>query len=134
MLPNILSKLSKTHVPTYATLTLGALATITVLSGTFEILSDTAVFMALLINGFAVSSIFILRKKAPNVKRPYRVWGYPYIPALFLLATLCLLINTLIATPLRALSGLGLLGAGLLVYLYYAKKLPPDKKENWFVP
>ena len=55
----------------------------------------------------------------PNAERPYRAWGYPVVPVLFLLVTAFLLINTLLTTPVQALTGLGLIALGLPVYYFF---------------
>ncbi len=132
LLPRSLARLSaRTRTPVYATLALGGLSIATALSGTFDILTDLVIFLVLLFNGLAVASVYVLRRKLPDAERPYRVWGYPVVPALFLLATLYLLVNTLIATPGRALAGLGGVALGLPIYWYYARTLPPERPEDW---
>jgi APA family basic amino acid/polyamine antiporter len=57
----------------------------------------------------------------PHAERPYRAWGYPVVPILFLLVTGWLLVNTLLTTPKQALIGLGLILLGLPVYWYWAR-------------
>jgi APA family basic amino acid/polyamine antiporter len=87
--------------------------------------------MLLLFNGLAVASIYVLRRKLAGAERPHRMWGYPVVPALFLAATAYLMVNTLLATPWRALAGLGIVASGLPVYAYYARRLPPSRPEDW---
>ena len=87
--------------------------------------------MLLLFNGLAVASVYVLRRSLPDAARPYRVWGYPVVPMLFLLATAYLMINTLLATPGRALAGVGIVALGLPLYAYYARRLPPGRPEDW---
>jgi basic amino acid/polyamine antiporter, APA family len=58
-----------------------------VISGTFDMLTDMFVFMSWFFYLFAAYGIFILRKKMPDAERPYRVWGYPVIPIIFILFT-----------------------------------------------
>jgi APA family basic amino acid/polyamine antiporter len=89
--------------------------------------------MLLLFNGLAVASVYVLRRRLPDAVRPYRVWGYPAMPAMFLLGTVYLMINTLIATPGRALAGLGIVALGLPLYAYYARRLPPNRPEHWII-
>ncbi|MDX1418529.1 MAG: amino acid permease [Rubricoccaceae bacterium] len=132
LLPRALAALSRrARAPFAATLTLGGLALVAALSGTFDLLTDLAIFITLLFNGLAVASVYRLRRRLPDAARPYRVWGYPVVPALFLLASAYLIVNTLIATPGRALAGLGLVALGLPVYAYYARRLPPSRPEDW---
>ncbi len=78
-----------------------------------------------------MGAVFVLRRTRPDAERPYRVWGYPVVPALYLLAVGFLLVNTLVATPGRAVAGLGLIALGLPVYAYYARRLPPDDPARW---
>ena len=133
LLPQRLATLSpRTRVPAYAVLLLGVASIGFAFSGTFDFLTDAIVFGLLLFNGLAVASVYVLRRKLPEAERPYRVWGYPVVPALYLVATLYLMINTFIATPGRALAGLGTIALGLPVYAFYARGLPPARPEDWF--
>ncbi len=132
LLPRPLAQVSpRTHVPTNAVLLLGVCAIGFALTGTFDFLTDLIVFMLLLFNGLAVASVYVLRRKLPSAVRPYRMWGYPVVPALFLLGTAYLMINTLLATPGRALAGMGIVALGLPLYAYYARRLAPDRPEDW---
>ncbi len=67
------------------------------------------------------ASVFVLRRRAPDAVRPYRTWGYPVTPALFLLVTALLLVNTITTAPRQALAGLGLLALGLPFYWYWTR-------------
>ena len=133
LLPRTFAHVSpRTRVPSHAIVLLGACAMGFAFSGTFDVLTDLIVFILLFFNGLAVASIYVLRRTLPDAVRPYRVWGYPVIPALFLLATAYLMINTLIATPGRALAGLGVVALGLPVYAYYSRGQAPSRPEDWF--
>jgi APA family basic amino acid/polyamine antiporter len=79
-------------------------------------------------NGLA---LFILRRRVPDAERPYRIWGYPVVPALFLLVTVYLLINTFMATPVRAIAGIGLIVIGLPLYEYFNRRLTEIEPLNW---
>jgi APA family basic amino acid/polyamine antiporter len=133
LLPRKIAALSpRTRVPANAVLLLGVSSIGFAFSGTFDFLTDVIVFGLLLFNGLAVASVYVLRRRLPAAERPYRVWGYPVVPALYLLATLYLMINTFIATPGRALAGLGIIALGLPVYAFYARRLPAARPEDWF--
>jgi APA family basic amino acid/polyamine antiporter len=108
-----------THIPRNAVLVFGAWAIVLAVSGTYEILTDLSVFATLLFLGLTVGAVFVLRRTHPDAERPVRAWGYPIVPALYLLGVGALLINTLLAMPGRALAGLGLIALGLPVYAYY---------------
>jgi basic amino acid/polyamine antiporter, APA family len=134
LLPRTFATISpRARVPSHAILLLGACAIGFAFSGAFDVLTDLIVFMLLLFNGLAVASVYVLRRTLTDVVRPYRVWGYPVVPALFLLGTAYLMINTLLATPGRALAGLGIVALGLPLYVYYARRLPPSRPEDWLV-
>jgi APA family basic amino acid/polyamine antiporter len=81
--------------------------------------------------GLTGSAVFVLRRRLPEAERPYRTWGYPVVPVLFLLVTLFLLINTFLATPVRALWGVVLVVTGLPIYADYARRLEPDDPAAW---
>jgi basic amino acid/polyamine antiporter, APA family len=134
LLPGTFATISPwARVPSHAILLLGACAIGFAFSGAFDVLTDLIVFMLLLFNGLAVASVYVLRRTLPDAVRPYRVWGYPVVPMLFLLATAYLMINTLLATPGRALAGIGIVALGLPLYAYYARRLPPSRPEDWLV-
>ena len=62
----------------------------------------------------------------PEAERPYRTWGYPVVPVLFLLVTGFLLVNTMLTTPGRAFAGLGLIALGLPVYAFFERRRPAE--------
>ena len=132
LLPRTFAAIShRTRVPSHAIVLLAVCAIGFAFSGAFDVLTDLIVFMLLLFNGLAVASIYVLRRSLPDARRPYRVWGYPVVPALFLAATVYLMINTLIATPGRALAGLGIVALGIPLYAFYARRLPPSRPGDW---
>jgi APA family basic amino acid/polyamine antiporter len=69
----------------------------------------------------AAASIFIYRKRFPALVRPYRVPGYPSTPALFIVAALALVINTMATQPMRAAIGLGIVFLGAPAYLFWRR-------------
>ena len=91
------------------------------LSGSFDTLTDYVVFGSWIFYGLTTASVFIFRRRMPNAERPYRAWGYPVVPVVFLLVTGWLLVNTLVYTPRQALYGLGLIALGLPVYFYWTR-------------
>jgi APA family basic amino acid/polyamine antiporter len=70
----------------------------------------------------AASTIFVFRRGAPLAVRPYRTWGYPVIPALFVLASALLLYYTFVDNLRLSLAGVVVILAGLPVYAHFAKK------------
>jgi APA family basic amino acid/polyamine antiporter len=86
------------------------------------------IFILWIFFGLSAGAVLVLRRTRPDAERPYKVWGYPVVPILFLLVTVFLLVNTLLATPSRALAGIILIVIGLPVYEYFRRRageVPP---------
>jgi basic amino acid/polyamine antiporter, APA family len=116
-----LSKISEvTRVPVRAVLAQGiwACALVLILQK-FDKLTDYVVFGSYIFYGLVTASIFVFRRRMPHAERPYKAWGYPVVPILFLLVTGFLLINTFWAAPSEALFGLLLIGLGFPVYYLF---------------
>jgi basic amino acid/polyamine antiporter, APA family len=100
----------------------GAWASLLVLSGSFDQLTDMLIFASFIFYGATTVGVFILRVKHPDWPRTYRVIGYPVTPALFLFFCAGLIISTLINRPDEALAGLGLMATGVPFYWYWNRK------------
>ena len=66
--------------------------------------------------------VFILRKKMPDAPRPYKVWGYPVVPAIVILFSAALFINTIIARPREAGIGIVLMLTGVPMWYWFNRK------------
>jgi APA family basic amino acid/polyamine antiporter len=102
-----------------------AMASILALTGTFEDLTSLFVFATWIFYGLAVVSLFRLRRTDPHLARPYRAWGYPVLPGLFVAGALALTVSLWVARPVRSTIGLALILLGLLFYRYWQRKLLP---------
>ena len=111
----------RTHVPVRALLAQGVWGIVLVFSGSYDTLTDYAIFAVLIFVGLATASVFVFRRRLPEAARPYRTIGYPVVPILFLLVAGGIVVNTLVATPGRALAGIGLMLAGLPFYWYWSR-------------
>jgi len=116
------SSLGKVH-PKFATphtslVVQGIWSAVLVLSGSFDTISDYVIFAAWLFYMLGAFGVFVLRKKMPNVERPYKVWGYPYTPIIFVIFSFLFLINSIVSDTQNAAMGLILILLGLPVYLY----------------
>lgn len=89
------------------------------LSGTFEQLYTCVVFAGVLFHAGTGAAVFVLRRTRPELKRPYRAWGYPWVPAAFVAACLLLVGTTLAQAPAESLVGLGLVATGLPAYAFW---------------
>jgi APA family basic amino acid/polyamine antiporter len=117
-----LARLSPTtRVPVRALIAQSAWATVLVLSGSYDTLTDYSIFAILIFVGLATASVFVFRRTMPDAPRAYRTWGYPVVPLVFMLVAAWLVVNTLMTTPGRALAGLGLMACGLPFYWYWTR-------------
>lgn len=113
-----LSRVSpRSHVPTGALIVQAIWACVLVIafSSSFNTLTDYAIFGLWIFYGLVTASVFILRRKMPDAERPYRAWGYPVVPVLFLLVTALLLGSTLWGVRGDAATGADLILHGHLV-------------------
>ncbi len=100
----------------------GVWAALLALWGSFEQLLTYVVFASWLFAALAAASVFILRRRRPDAPRPYRVPGYPLTPALFILAALAIVANTIAARPVQALAGIGIVLVGTPAYLLWTRR------------
>jgi APA family basic amino acid/polyamine antiporter len=123
------------HTPAGSLLMQGVWSSLLVFSGTFDILTDTLIFVAWIFYGAGGYGVFVLRRKEPNTPRPFRTPGYPWLPALFVVSAAGFLILTLyndISNYRAALAagkpalmncafGTALVLLGAPIYLYYRR-------------
>jgi basic amino acid/polyamine antiporter, APA family len=100
----------------------GVLAAVLALSGTFEDLYSLFIFAQWIFYGLAAASVFGLRKREPDLERPYRTWGYPLVPAAFVAGSLALTLNLWLARPVRSSIGLVLILCGLFFYRHWRRE------------
>lgn len=112
----------KYNTPSKAILYQVIISSLLVLSGSFDQLTDMLVFAAFMVYGATAAGVFVLRYKMPDAPRPYKVWGYPVVPAIFILFCITLIVITIFSKPREALLGLGLIASGIPFYLYWTKK------------
>lgn len=119
-------KMSEVHprfrTPGLAILIQGIWACILTLTGTFDQLITFVMFVAIIFYITGATAVFTLRKKQPNLPRPYKTWGYPVVPILFIIASVGILFNTLIERPVESIAGLGFTAVGIPIYFYWRRK------------
>jgi APA family basic amino acid/polyamine antiporter len=113
----------RTNVPARAIIAQSAWASLLAVSGSYDNLTDSVIFASWLFYGLSTASLFVFRRTMPEAPRPYRALGYPVVPAIFVLVTTALLINTFIAAPREALQGVAVLLAGLPFYWFWSRRL-----------
>lgn len=111
--------LSITGVPVAALVFQGFLASVLAMSGSFDALTDYVIFGSWIFYALVTASIFVYRQRYPNLERPYRAWGYPVVPVIFMLVAGWLLVTTVMTSTARSLAGIGLIILGLPVYYYF---------------
>lgn len=117
---------SKLH-PRYATpntalIAQGVWSSLLVLLGTYNDLITCMVFVSFLFYSLSCVAVIVLRRREPGMARPYRAWGYPVTPVVFILFSAYLIVNSIIAQPKFSLIGAGLLAAGLPFYGYFVRQ------------
>lgn len=116
------AKLNNKQAPANSLLFQCIWACLLVLSGTFDQLTDMIIFAVFIYYGATTLGVFILRKKMPDAVRPYKVWGYPVVPAIVILFCAILVFNTVFSRPREAAIGLVLMLTGIPMYLWFNKK------------
>jgi len=104
------------QTPAVAIVAQAAIAALFALSGTYEALYTKVLFSEWLFYGLVTASIFVLRRREPGLARPYRTWGYPVVPAIFVLLAALFLVNTFLERRADSLWGLALMGSGIPAY------------------
>lgn len=113
---------SKYHVPAKSLIYQCVWASLLTLSGTYSDLLTYATFASILFAAMTVFGLFILRKKSPELDKPFKVKGYPYVPIIYILIALAFLIYVVQGDPVNSGKGLVLILLGLPVYFYWKGK------------
>ncbi len=117
-----IGRLNRHSVPGNSLLWQGIWASVLVLSGTFDQLTDMLIFAVYIFYGAMALGVFILRRRMPETHRPYKAWGYPVVTGFFVLFCIGLFFNTIITRPREALIGLALIAAGIPVYFIFRRR------------
>jgi APA family basic amino acid/polyamine antiporter len=97
-------------------------ASILVLMGSLRDLVGYTGFAVVLFAGVAVASVFVLRSREPHAPRPFKAWGYPVLPALFVIASVLMVISEINREPKPALWGLAVIAAGIPVHFFFVAR------------
>jgi basic amino acid/polyamine antiporter, APA family len=121
--------LNKNGVPAFGIIVQGIWSVLLCLSGTYSNLLDYVIFAVLIFFALTILAIFILRKKRPDIERPYKAFGYPVIPGLYILTTVIIMVILLIYKPNYTFPGLGIVLLGIPVF-YLWKKFNKNPLKN----
>jgi APA family basic amino acid/polyamine antiporter len=111
------------HTPAAAIVAQGAWSSVLVLSGTQQDLVDYTGFAVVLFAGITVSALFVLRRRAPDAARPFSTFGYPWVPAIFIIASALMVMAEARRTGWTTVAGVLLIAAGIPVY-YAIRRVP----------
>jgi APA family basic amino acid/polyamine antiporter len=120
-------EINKKGVPGFALAVQGLWSVLLCLSGTYGDLLDYVIFAVLIFFTLTILAIFILRKKRPDIPRPYKAFGYPVIPAIYIATTIIIMIILLIYKPDYTFPGLGIVLIGIPVFYFWRKFNKSDK-------
>lgn len=123
---------SRTQTPARSLLVQAVWSSVLVLSGSFDMLTDMLIFVSWLFYALGAAGVFVLRRKMPDTPRPYKVWGYPLVPAVFVVFACVFLVVTVVndvsayrsgASPVvNSALGLVLTATGLPLYWYFRRR------------
>ena len=116
------------RTPSGSLIFLGSIGAVLALSGTYEELYSLFVFAVWIFFALTAIAVLRLRKTEPDLTRPYRAWGYPVTPLIFLIAAIALTANLWMVRPVRSSLGLAVILAGIPFYHHWRKsaQIPPQ--------
>jgi amino acid transporter len=119
LFPRVIARVDpRTHSPTAAVVLMTVMGVIFILIRTFTELADQFIIGIWPFYALAVAGVFVLRRTRPRLERPYRTWGYPLVPLVFLFGALLLLGNYLVSETRAFAVDIGIILTGLPVYLF----------------
>jgi basic amino acid/polyamine antiporter, APA family len=125
LLPVVLARVNpRFHTPAIAIAAQAVLASLFALTGAYETLYTKAIYSEWIFYGLVTAGLLVLRRRRPDLLRPYRTWGYPVVPLVFVTLAALLLADTLRERPSDALWCLGLIATGIPAYFVW-KRLRP---------
>lgn len=122
-------EINKKGVPGFAIVIQGVWSVLLCLSGTYGNLLDYVIFAVLIFFTLTILAIFILRVKRPDITRPYKAFGYPVVPAIYILATLFIMVILLIYKPNYTFPGLAIVLLGIPVFFLW-KRFSKSREEG----
>ena len=113
----------KFRTPAAAILAQGLWSAVLILCGTLSQLVSYTGFAVVLFSAVAVSCVFVLRRRDPHAPRPFRAWGYPWAPGIFVVACAAMVVNEMIRNGPTALAGVAVIAAGVPVYFFFGRRV-----------
>jgi APA family basic amino acid/polyamine antiporter len=110
------------RTPSVAILAQAAWSAVLVLTGSFVSLITYTGFAVVLFSGIAGVALFVLRRRHPDLPRPFRAFGYPLMPALFVVASALIVANAMWRSPGPSVAGLAIIASGLPLYVWFRRR------------
>jgi APA family basic amino acid/polyamine antiporter len=110
------------HTPRAALVLQGVWSVVLALSGSYDRLLTYVTFASLAFNALTVAGLFVLRRKRADMPRPYRTWGYPVTPALYLAGALFFIAYIFVGDPVDSGIGVGIVALGLPAYALFRRR------------
>ncbi len=111
----------KYQTPSLAIILQSTWAIALTLTGTYGQLLDYVVFADWIFFGLTVASVFVFRRTMPDAPRPFRAWGYPVTPALFVIAAVAIVLSVIRVSPVQSAIGAALMAAGVPAFYYWKR-------------
>jgi APA family basic amino acid/polyamine antiporter len=118
------------RTPAVSILALSLWSCLLVLSGKYDDLFNLVIFASWILYGMTAAAVVVLRRKRPELDRPYRTLGYPVVPVLFVAGSLVLILFTLVDRPRESFMGIGIMALGLPFYFYWKNRKSKDFHER----
>ena len=109
------------RTPSHAIIAQGVWACVLAMTGAYRQLFTRVIYTEWLFFALMAAGLFVLRRRA-DYQPPYRTWGYPIVPIIFIVASLTIVINQLVSDPVDALIGLGMVAAGAPIYYFWNRR------------
>src|SRR6266699_2742680 len=117
------------HTPGVSIIVLNLWASVLVLTGKYDDLFNLVIFASWILYGMTAAAVLVLRKKRPDLARPYRTVGYPFVPVLFIIGASVLVVSTAFDRPRESAMGIGLIVIGIPFYYYWRKGAKADRRH-----
>lgn len=127
-------QLNRHGVPAAGLILQAAWASLLVFSGTYSQLLDYVIFAALLFYVLTAVGLFILRRTRPDAERPYRVLGYPFVPAVYVVLCAAIMLDLLVVKPLYTWPGLLIVLTGIPVFFLWKSRNPQARPHPGTAP
>ncbi len=118
------------ETPSFAIVMQALWTGVLILTGSYETLYSYAMLSAWIFYTLSVAAVWVLRRKLPHMRRPYRMWGYPVTLWLFIAVSIWFMIDALVNQPKPSLTALAIAAAGIPFYLVWRRNAQADYLRN----